>query len=183
MFLFPRPLPYITAYADLVGNPASDSIWFGKNITLGVASQDSLSFLRRYFDSSLERVYPYLTAIVDVKDGIVLGITWDDACIFCSGECPENTVDFNGVEATQKTSGQPTKGCYILQTTCNEFISKDDRTDCDLIIYVVWTGTDSDGKTFQSAANRFSNFEPQELQDSLASNLPQVNRDFARREL
>jgi hypothetical protein len=166
----------------LVGNPASDSPFRSKNITAGVASQTELSFLRKYFDFEGGLIYPYMTAIIDVKDGIVLGITWDDACVFCgSDKCDENTVDFNGVEATQKSSGQPTKGCHITQEDCNMLVAEDRRTDCDLLIYVVWTGTDSSGKTFQSAANRFSNFQPQELQDRLTDNLPKVlAQDFVR---
>jgi hypothetical protein len=166
---------------DLVGNPSDNSPFSSKNITAGVASQDQLSFLRRYFDFELGLIYPYLTAIIDVKDGVVIGITWDDACVFCgSDKCNENTVDFNGVEATQKSSGQPTKGCYIPQEDCNLLITEQSRTDCDVLVYVVWTGTDSSGKTFQSAANRFSNFEPQEVQDRKTDNLPKVAQDFVR---
>jgi hypothetical protein len=169
---------------DLVGDPDTTTSPFNlasKNITLGVASQDQLSFLRRYYDFDSGLVYPYLTAIIDVKDGEVIGITWDDACVFCgSDKCEENTLDFNGVEATQKSSGQPTKGCYITQEDCNTVVAEDSRTDCDLLIYVVWTGTDSDGKTFQSAANRFSNFPSQELQTRLQDNLPKVAQDFIR---
>jgi hypothetical protein len=145
-----------------------------KNITAGVASQDQLSFLRRYYDYDNGRIYPYLTAIIDVKGGEVIGITWDDACVFCgSDKCEENTVDFNGVEATQKSSGQPTKGCYITEEDCNVADAKN-VTSCDLLVYVVWTGTDSDGKTFQSAANRFSNFPASELQTRQADNLPKA---------
>jgi hypothetical protein len=127
-----------------------------KNITLAVASQDQLSFLRRYYDYNAGRIYPYLTAIINVKAGEVTGITWDDACEFCDADrCVENTVDFNGVEVTQQSSGgQPTKGCYISQEECNKLVAEiggTGGTDCDVLVYVVWTGTDSRGKTFQSA--------------------------------
>jgi hypothetical protein len=170
---------------DLVGKPDENSGFnlAAKNITVGVASQEKLSFLRRYFDYDSAFIYPYLTAIIDVKGGEVIGITWDDACVFCgSDKCLENTVDFNGVEATQKSSGQPTKGCYIKQEDCNLVVATptDSKTDCDLLVYVVWTGTDSNGKTFQSAANRFSNFPSQELQTRLKDNLPKVAQDFVR---
>ena len=36
--------------------------------------QERLSFMRRYYDHDLKLVYPFFTAILNVKDGIVVGI-------------------------------------------------------------------------------------------------------------
>jgi hypothetical protein len=141
---------------DLVGDPDVTSPFnlASKNITLGVASQDQFSLLRRYYYFEIGHIYPYLTAIINVQAGIVVGITWDDACVDCgSDQCEENTVDFNGVEVTEQSSGQFTKGCYITQEDCNRRLFQEGRTDCDVLVYVLWTGTDSNGKTFTSAGN------------------------------
>jgi hypothetical protein len=175
------------AYSELAGDAlASGSPFSNKNITAGVASQTELSYLRQYFDHDNGKIYPFLTAIIDVNGGVVEGITWDDSCVFCGSDvCEENTYDFNGNAQTQQSSGQPSKGCYVSETACtNDDIKQtEDQTECDLTLYVVWTGTDSDGKTFQSAANRFSQFPAQELQNRLVENLPKVAQDLANREL
>ena len=44
-------------------------------------------------------------------------------------------------------------------------IHKNDGTDCDLTIYVVWTGTDEKDKYLTSSNNRFSAFQPKQIQD------------------
>jgi hypothetical protein len=143
---------------DLVARPRSDSPFGSKTITAGVVSQNQFSFLRRYYDFELSRIYPYLTAIIEVEAGIVVGITWDDACVDCgSDQCEENTVDFNGVEVTQESSGQFTKGCYITQDDCNTLVAQYweySRTGCDVTVNVLWTGTDSSGNTYQLAGSR-----------------------------
>jgi hypothetical protein len=142
---------------DLVGKPIKDSPILRRNIAVGITSQDHLSYLRRYFDNELGRIYPYLTAIINVKDGDVIGISWDDSCEFCGSDtCAENTVDFNGVQVTEESSGQPTKGCYMTQEECNALavVERNDLGDnpiiCEVVVNVVWTGTDSTGKSFQS---------------------------------
>jgi hypothetical protein len=162
----------LSAYQDLV--PFSDnSIFEEANITLGVVSQNALSFLRVYYDRQMTRIYPFLTAIINVDAGRVTGIAWDDACVFCGGgECDEITFDFNGIPQTRATSGQPTGGCFVPEETCNTIVGNS-GTECDIILYVVWTGTDVDGKAFQSSASRFSAFPAQEIRDRLSRTLPQ----------
>jgi hypothetical protein len=157
------------------------SIYRENNITIGVASQDKLSFLKLYYDYTSEFVYPYLTAIIDVDQGNVLGITWDDACVFCgSGQCKEITFNYNGIAQSQKSSGQPTKGCLVTEAECNIYESKGTPL-CDVTIYVVWTGTDANGVAFQSSAFRFSQFPAQEIQDRLDQILPQGKGEESRK--
>jgi hypothetical protein len=139
----------------MVGGPLTDSPFLWKDITVGITSQDQHSYLRRYSDFELRRVYPYLTAIINVEAGEVIGISWDDACEFCGSDtCEENTVELNGVEVTEESSGQPTKGCYITRTNCNTALAVGidfcDPIICDVLVNVVWSGTDSTGKSFQS---------------------------------
>ncbi len=136
-----------------------DSPFRSHNISVGITSQDQLSYLRRYYDFGLGRIYPYLTAIINVTAGEVKGISWDDACEFCgSDKCEESTVDFNGVEVTEESSGQPTKGCYITQEDCNQMAAETyplygTPIICDVRVYVMWRGTDSTGKSFKSAGS------------------------------
>ena len=119
------------------------------------------------------KFYPYLTAIIDVSKGRVKGITWDDACLFCGGDrCEENTYDFNGNLGTRSDYRQPTRGCYHTAEECQ--VESNGKSQCDITVYVVWTGDDADGKAFQSSAFRFSAFPPQELKNRLGVNIPEV---------
>lgn len=56
------PVPQFTAYTDLVENATDD-------ITVFTSSQKGLSFQRKYFDNRYG-VFPHLTAIIDVKNGV-----------------------------------------------------------------------------------------------------------------
>lgn len=151
-----------TAVADSA-NPL-----FGSNAThIFAASQSSLSFLRRYYDRTSNRIYPYLTAIIDVKDGVVRGIAWDDACIFCEmSECPANTYNFDGSVATAEQIGQPVNGCYLNYAQCAGF-RMDGSHQCDLKLFVVWTGTDVNGDVLLSSDTRFSMFPPNRIQEGV----------------
>jgi hypothetical protein len=164
-----------TAFSDLVAQSDATTIFTENNVTVGAAVQDKLGFLRLYYDYTNSYIYPYLTAIVDVKDGNVRGITWDDSCLFCaSSQCNEITFNYDGIEQSQGSSGQPTKGCRITEDECNTFDSAG-NTICDLTVYVVWTGTDTKGVAFQSSAFRFSQFPAQEIQDRLSQSLASFN--------
>lgn len=126
-----------------------------------------LSFLRRYYDKTTNRIYPYLTAIIDVENGEVRGITWDDACIFCEKrDCVANTYNFDGSLATAEQSSQPVNGCFITEKECRGF-ALDENNLCNLKLFVVWTGTDVDGNVLLSSSSRFSMFPPNRLQENL----------------
>jgi hypothetical protein len=161
-----------------VNNP--DSILRGQNLTLHVAVQDKLSFLKVYYDPGHDRVYPFLTAIVDVDKGKVTGIAWDDGCVFCGADqCVENMYNFDGQLASEIGVKAPNAGCHFKEEYCNK-VQADQKVDenssqsplCDIFIYVVWTGTDSSGKAFQSSSKRFSAFPPGRIQDRLLNSLP-----------
>jgi hypothetical protein len=133
------------------------------------SSQTSLSFLRRYVDNELQRIYPFLTAIIEVDKGIVIGITWDDACGFCNqSECQLNTYNFDGSAASAEQAKQPVEGCYLTREQCLGFVASGSKI-CDLKLYVVWTGTDVDGKALLSSDSRFSMFPPNRIQESVTS--------------
>lgn len=153
------------AYGDIVAN-STGTIWQNKNVTVGTAAGTFISFLRLYSDTTNNKIYPFLTAIINVDNGVVTGITWDDACVFCPNrDCDEITYDYNGDLQTQQTSGQPSAGCFLETSSCK------DRA-CDLLLYVVWTGTDSGGRAFQSSAYRFSAFPKQDWGDTVNDIIP-----------
>ena len=106
---------------------------------------------------------------MDVDRGVVKGITWDDACVFCGGtECVENTYNYNGVPQNQSSAGQNTRSCFVSTEDCNALLSTNSSsTVCDLTLYTVWTGTDSNGIALQSQAYRFSAFPAQQLSDRI----------------
>lgn len=130
-----------------------------------------MSFQKLYYNSAENKVYSTLTAIIDVEDGVVKGISWDDGCIFCkSSECDENTYFFNGTVANPVddagSCGNTVDECSVAAADA------DSEIDCDLFLYVVWTGTDSNGRAFKSAAYRFSAFPTQELGDNFDISIP-----------
>lgn len=113
--------------------------------------------------------------MIDVQNGNVTGISWDDACAFCGPEeCKLNTYDFAGNLATEADAGQKVGGCYLTEDECDQAVAEG-RSDCDLLLYVVWTGTDSNGKDFKSSAYRFSAFPEKSWVDRINLNVPQIN--------
>ena len=147
------------------------------NITVFTASQASVSYLRLFYDSTQNYIYPHLTAIIDVTSGVVNGITWDDACVFCSAsKCRENTFNFYGNATFQNsTSGVgPTKGCYFTKAECDDLLAKN-GTACDLTLYVTWTGTDSMNKALFSSTSRFSAFTLKSVQEQFLDGLKKTS--------
>ena len=84
----------------------------------------------------------------------------------------ENTFNYNGEMVDQDTAGQVTKSCYFEEEECVPSADTPDRNPCDILLYVVWSGTDSGGKALQSQAYRFSEFPVQELTDRLTQAIP-----------
>lgn len=102
----------------------------------------------------------------------MVGITWDNSCIFCTAnECEPNTFDFEGLLATESEAKQPVDGCYVTREECTKLLSEG-KADCDLLLYVVWTGTDSNGDDFRSSSYRFSAFPPQSWTDRVSQSIP-----------
>ena len=142
--------------------------------------------------------FPILTAVISVKNGKVQGITWDDGCHFCqdeTDECVSNifTLPSNRFNETTKISDSAIstlkldglgKNCRVkanpdLDTitkardctgpTCYKYNKYCIDGNCDLKIFVVWTGTDSEGNYFTSASLRFSRFAKYSINDLYAS--------------
>jgi len=159
------------AYSQLVENNVLKST----DVGVSAAAQDKFSFLSKYFErkEGAGKVYPFLTAIIDVKDGDVQGIAWDDACVFCAKEtCSENIYDYNGKKGSEMSPAiVPNESCSFSEEECNK-IDAEGETTCDITLFVVWTGTDADGAPFQSSGYRFSAFPPASLKDRLMNLIP-----------
>lgn len=128
-------------------------------VSVHVQSFQVLSQLRRFYDQATAQVFPYLTAIIDVDKGEVVNISWDDACLFCDeSDCKQNTylVDGTAVMSSEINS----KGCAVSAAECAK-----DSEKCDLTVYVVWTGTDSNGKLLDSVNGRFGAFGGSTIRD------------------
>ena len=132
-------------------------------------------------------VYPVLTAVVSVNQGKVAAITWDDGCYFCDGVvqvadgknplCQPNM--FIGAKETLKPLNEEQleraqvdgggKNCLVYGEGSSSFQESNSNNanqedcsnegECDLKVFVVWTGTDANGDYFKSAGLRFSRFQ------------------------
>lgn len=95
------------------------------------------------------------TAIMHVKEGELEGITWDNGCFFCdedSDACVDTSMTRDGEPiASGALAG---KGCAQSTAKCGQ-----DPVLCGLKVYVVWTGTDKNGRFLTSAGTRFSRFK------------------------
>jgi len=158
------------SFQQLIGSTGETELTkiFPGKITVHSQSQKALSFQKLYYNG-FDKVFPFFTAIIAVDKGNVTGITWDDACVFCAeDECEDNTYGFNGEIATEVEAQQPVGSCYSNVDECKT----SEKAECDLMLYVVWTGTDSKGKDFTSSANRFSAFPKQSWTDRVNLGLP-----------
>lgn len=76
------------------------------------------------------RVVPYFTAIIQLLEGVVTGIVWDDGCYGCSSTSADCVKGFCTVQHDN---------CYINTTTADAST----LSDCDPKIYIGWQGSDA----------------------------------------
>ena len=158
------------SYYDLVYAASSSTV--SQNllpfVSLSVQSNTTLSFIRRWYDQERQLIFPYLTAIINVRQGIIQGISWDSVCgIFCaagSTRCMEDTFYYNGTAATEIS--EPTTGCWYYKSECDK-IYETDGTLCDVRINAVWSGTDANGVALTSFNSRFSAFPSDQVTNAL----------------
>jgi hypothetical protein len=119
-----------------------------------------------------------MTAIIDVEDGDIQSITWDQGCTFCAdSECIDSSFDFAG-DAVDNGD----KSCMVNDDDCIGGASGEEvGSQCPLQVYVVWTGTDADGNYLRSSELKFSNFKSYSLlnfADSLENQWEEV-KDYS----
>jgi len=152
------------SYKDLVSqrsniNALGQMLNDNSDIAIHASSQQAVSYQKLYYHNAEEKIYPQLTAIIQVEEGVVREISWDDGCIFCKElECGRNTYGYDGQRASINT---PTGGCGKTKSACDEGVDNP-NPGCDISFHVVWTGTDANGTPFQSSAYRFSAFPKQD---------------------
>jgi hypothetical protein len=133
----------------------------GQGLGVAIESMGIMSSRKAYRittsvnDTSGSITFPLLFAIIHVHKGKVKKITWDDNCNFCDqGLCDFNMYTFEGTVITDTSI--TSKSCYIKDTTCTGNDVASTNALCQLQVFVSWTGTDKNGRKFESAANRFS---------------------------
>lgn len=100
--------------------------------------------------SVTKRINVY-TALIQMVDGVVESVTFDEGCDLCDGKgCVQN--QFNATAGEIDPSSQ-FQSCETKTSECGA-----QNKNCDLKIYVGWTGTDADGNFLQSANLRLSRF-------------------------
>ncbi|KAE8876936.1 hypothetical protein PF005_g26060 [Phytophthora fragariae] len=146
---------------------------------LTVSSLKYRTNYKLYSSASTSRISPYMTAIISVKKGVVQGVSWDEGCYFCTAEmCDYNLYSKPEETSAGRLSGQG-KTCYSAVESCSGYstnafdasvdvgdsssagsnsTSTNTTAQCDLTIYVGWTGTDKNGDYLGSASLRMSQF-------------------------
>ncbi|CAM9118509.1 unnamed protein product [Pylaiella littoralis] len=128
---------------------------FGTEVGVHVESMGKYSFQRAFRLHEERKTFPIHTAIINVEQGEVTGISWDDGCHFCgSDQCQENAYDFNG-ELIQGDGSS--EDCFWPDSSC-VMDGNDGKVSslCQLTVYVVWSGTDANGNYFTSFSKRLS---------------------------
>ena len=105
-------------------------------------------------------VFTVMTAIINVENGVVQSINWDDNCNTCLSNCADNSVMVNNgtleliTEETELYNVYHGENCYESRSDCDQ-----EGTNCDLQIFVVWSGTDVRGRVFESSNVRMTRFQ------------------------
>ena len=142
------------------------SLYYGES--MGVRAIYQKAFATCPPGNSGSRVAPVVTLVVQVNRGVVESVIWDDGCF---GVCPrdpnaDTTCMRNAFSLTNDSAIQtiPDLGedCASTKKTCDA----SGPNGCDLTVYVVWTGIDSNGNYFSSAGRRPSRFTQFGLSDA-----------------
>mmetsp|Transcript_23239 Transcript_23239/g.33998 ORF Transcript_23239/g.33998 Transcript_23239/m.33998 type:complete len:104 (+) Transcript_23239:444-755(+) len=71
----------------------------------------------------------------------------------------------------------PPKDATLQKNECDE-IQAQGGNECDLTLYVVWTGTDVNGSYLTSSSNRFSAFNPKQVKDQMRDGIKDLVPDI-----
>ena len=94
--------------------------------------------------------FPVAVAVVSVTDGSVDGVSWDFGCFDCdASQCKANAYRYSG--ESFEGAGEE---CWVKDEDCNPA-----KGDCNLKVYVTWSGTDKRGDFLFSQQKRLSNFQ------------------------
>lgn len=96
---------------------------------------------------------PIYTVVIAATNGVIDSVVFDEGCFFCdeaSASCVGN-VFVNSSKSVPTTASSSFK-------SCTQPCVASTGSQCDLKLFVTWTGTDANGAFFQSANLRFSRF-------------------------
>jgi len=109
-------------------------------------------------------VAPYFQIVINLKAGALSSLSWDTTCAPCSS----NLCSPNGI-------------CGVKTSDCDVFSGG--STNCDLKVYVAWSGYDASGRFLFSQDEVLSNFvqysvtsAAQNLASTTAQTFPQFSR-------
>merc|ERR1719350_300648 len=106
--------------------------------------------------ASRSHVADHISAVINLEEGKVHSIVWDNGCSACGGPILDNP-------RCLRNSQQLHPGTYIEgPELTGDGVCATDRCEaagCDLNVFVTWAGTDSEGNHLLSAGQRISLFE------------------------
>ncbi|KAK8795698.1 hypothetical protein WA158_000354 [Blastocystis sp. Blastoise] len=105
------------------------------------------------------KYYPILTAVISVEKGEVVAITWDDGCYSCQEGCEQNSMYLEDGEIQIIQANDPKYSVWAGQSCYLDQSCDATKKNCDLKLYIVWSGTDKDGRPLSSSNMRFSRFD------------------------
>lgn len=135
---------------------------FGNDVGIHVEAGGLSSFTKLYRSTVNDAnvTFPYFTIIVAMDDGLVESLTWDDGCHFCaSSSCTDATFKLDGTPQTTDVN----RDCFLTDAACLQGSTVSEA--CLLTVYVVFSGTDSNGISMESSNLRFSRFRQGNLDD------------------
>jgi len=113
---------------------------------------------------------PVYTAIIQMDNGVVSNIGWDDGCFFCAENTDTCAFSAFNANASLPIADSTLRGCRKASDECYaDAFTNDQATNttgnatltagnCDLKIFLTWTGTDRNGQYLRSANKRFSRY-------------------------
>ena len=144
-----------------------------------------ISNSRTRINATCAYVVPFFTLIVDMSNGYIDSVSWQDDCTTCTSEafvysddgacnCGVPISSCIGYNASVSTSATLTS----TSTYTNNSVS------CDVQIYIAYSGTDSGGNVLTSASRTIANFRKWSLNSlyqsavGFYSDLPSLGNNF-----
>lgn len=132
-------------------SPSGISLNPNVTITIELVGYDNITYTPKHVystrdteDTSDDIVVPFFTAILLLDNGNVTDFQWDDGC---KGYCNPNTQCVDDVCANKRYSRH------------GDICSSQVNVDCNIKIYLAWSGRDKDDIPCKSMASAPSNFK------------------------
>ncbi|CAD8079546.1 unnamed protein product [Paramecium sonneborni] len=100
-------------------------------------------------------VYPIYSLVINMQDGNVTDLIWDNGCWDSSMECSDYNVT--------NSKGE------IFSDSNNYYKECTKEVDCDAKFYISFIGTDASGNYMESAGKRISRFRQYAISDMFSS--------------